>query len=75
MIRAILALSAELVFFVSNITVFFDEIESVLETHRLHQWIACDFFLKFDRSMPSALKLHLLDLEVNMVSFKIWQDP
>jgi hypothetical protein len=63
-----------LVFFVSNITIFFEEIESGLETQRLHQWCACDFFIKFDRGMPSALKLHLLDLEVNMVSFKIWQD-
>jgi hypothetical protein len=24
--------------------------------------------------MPSGLKLHLLDLEVNLVSYKIWLD-
>ena len=46
----------------------------MLETGRLDQWKACDFFLKFDRAMPSALKLHLLDIEVNIVSAKIWLD-
>ena len=25
--------------------------------------------------MPSALKLHLLDLEVSLISYKLWLDP
>lgn len=60
--KALLALSAELVFVVSNITMSFEEIESVVNTQALNQWGACDFFLKFDKSMPSKLRLHLLDV-------------
>lgn len=74
MARAILVLSTELVFFVSNITTTFEEIEQMIDTGRLDQWKAVDFFLKFDRAMPSALKLRLLDLEVNIISAKIWTD-
>lgn len=36
-------------------------------------WKAIDYFLKSDKSIPSTLKLHLLDLEVNLISFKIWR--
>lgn len=69
-----LALCIELVLFVSNITMSFEDIEGFLETDRLDQWKACNFLLNFDRTIPSALKLHLLDLEVNIVSSKIWLD-
>ena len=37
-------------------------------------WKAIDYFLKSDKAIPSPLKLHLLDLEVNLISFKIWRD-
>jgi hypothetical protein len=37
-------------------------------------WRACDFFLKFDKNMPANIKVHLLDLEVGIVSEKIWKN-
>lgn len=36
-------------------------------------WKACDFFLKFDRTMPTSLKLHLIDIEVGLLSHKLWK--
>ncbi len=33
-----------------------------------------DFFLKFDKSMPVNIKIHLLDFEVEIISEKIWND-
>lgn len=36
-------------------------------------WKSIDYFLKSDKSIPSPLKLHLLDVEVNLVSFKLWK--
>jgi hypothetical protein len=33
-----------------------------------------DFFLKFDRTMPVNIKVHLLDLEVEIISKKLWKD-
>lgn len=38
-------------------------------------WEALSFFMKNDKSIPITLRLHLLDLEVDIVSYKLWRDP
>lgn len=30
--------------------------------------------MKFDKTIPSTLKLHILDIEVNLISYKVWKD-
>lgn len=45
-----------------------------MNTSPFELWKACDYFLKFDKAMPSALKLHLLDIEVSLISYKMWRD-
>jgi len=37
-------------------------------------WKAITFFLGSDKSIPPAIKLRFLDLEVGLISYKIWQD-
>jgi hypothetical protein len=65
----------ELVFFVSNISLSFEDIESIIKSDKIGEWKACDYFMKFDKSIPSTLKLHILDLEVNLISYKVWKVP
>jgi hypothetical protein len=62
MMKAILVFSLEIVFFVSNIEASFSELEQQLDLHCFNLWRACDFFLKFDRTMPANLRVRLLDL-------------
>ena len=45
-----------------------------MDSSPIDEWKACDFFMKFDKTIPSTLKLHILDIEVNLISFKIWKD-
>lgn len=44
--------------------------------HAFEMWKAIDYYLKSDESklIPQPIKLHFLDLEVNLISFKIWQN-
>ena len=37
-------------------------------------WKACDFFANFDRSMPSSMKMHLIDLEAGYSTYKLWRE-
>lgn len=62
LMRAFLALSMQLVFFVSNISLTFEKIEEELQVPPFEMWKAFDYFLKSDRSMPNPIKLHFLDL-------------
>lgn len=74
LMKAFLALSIELIFFVSNINFSFEEIEDTIEIEPFEMWKVIDYFLKSDKAIPSPLKLHLLDLEVNFISFKLWKN-
>jgi hypothetical protein len=38
-----------------------------------HLWRVTDYFLKYDRNMPNALKMHILDLETRIVSMELWK--
>lgn len=73
MMKGLLTICIELVFFVSNINMDFDDIEGIIGADKICEWKACDFIMKNDTSIPSSLKLHILDLEVNLVSYKIWK--
>lgn len=62
--RAFLAFSIELVFFVSNISLTFEEIEEQLQVQPFEMWKAIDYYLKSDelKLIPQPIKLHFLDL-------------
>lgn len=63
LMRAFLALSIELVFFVSNISLTFEAIEEHLRVQPFEMWKAIDYYLKSDnKSIPNPIKLHFLDL-------------
>lgn len=51
----------------------FEEVEKEVDVEGFELWKACDFFLKFDRTMPTSLKLHLIDIEVGLLSHKLWK--
>ena len=68
-------MAVEVVLFVSNSALSFNEIEAELGTDPFELWKACDFFINFDKGMPMALKTHLLDLEVTLISEKLWKEP
>ena len=36
-------------------------------------WKAISHFLSSDKGIPSPIKLHFFDIEVNLISSKIWQ--
>jgi pantothenate kinase-related protein Tda10 len=40
----------------------------------LDMWKACDFYAKFDKAMPSSLKMHLIDLEASYLTHKLWKE-
>jgi hypothetical protein len=61
-----------MVCFVNNIRMEFSEIEAELKLSTYYEWKVCDFLLKNDRTMPIPLKVHILDLEVSLVTEKIW---
>lgn len=60
--KAFMALSIEIVLFVCNSSVTFADIENEMNASSLDMWKACDFYAKFDKAMPSSLKMHLIDL-------------
>lgn len=72
--KAILLVAMEVVFFVSNIDFSFDKLEQRFDLSYISLWRAVDFFLKFDKSMPTNIRVHLLDVEVDIISEKIWKD-
>ncbi len=72
--KAILLVAIEIVFFVSNIDATLDKLEQQIKVSQISLWRAVDFFLKFDKSMPVNIKIHLLDFEVEIISEKIWND-
>jgi hypothetical protein len=37
-------------------------------------WKAISYFLNSDKSIPHPIKIHFLDLEVDFISYKIWQN-
>ena len=37
-------------------------------------WIALSYFMKSDKTIPTTLRLHLLDLEVDLISYKLWKN-
>lgn len=63
-----------MVFFVTNNQFAFAQIEQSLAVDIFSLWKSCDFFLNFDKTLPSSLKLHLLDLETDIIMSKIWRD-
>ena len=75
LMRSFLTVCTELVFFVSNISMSFEEIEEVMDSSKIDEWKACDFFMRFDKSIPPTLKLRILDMEVNLISYKVWKEP
>lgn len=38
-------------------------------------WIVLSFFMKSDKAIPTPLRLHILDLEVDLISYKLWKRP
>ena len=74
MYQAFMALSIEIVLFVCNSSVTFSDIEEEIGAPAFDMWRACDFFLHFDRSMPSSLKMHLIDLEAGYITHKLWKN-
>lgn len=64
----------ELVFYASNSSVSFEDIIKVLGTRALDMWRAVDHVHKSDKRIPTNLKYHLLDLETEIISSKIWED-
>lgn len=69
-----MALSIETVLFVRNSSLTFADIEEHMNLNSLNMWKACDFFAKFDKSMPATLKMHLIDLEASYLTQKLWKD-
>lgn len=43
------------------------------EVEWYHLWRVCDYFLRYDKTMPNALKFHVLDLETRVVSMELWK--
>lgn len=37
-------------------------------------WRVTDYFLRYDRNMPNALKMHILDMETRIISMELWKD-
>ena len=66
--KAILLVGIEVVFFVSNIDFSFDRLEQKFNLSYISLLRAVDFFLKFDKTMPVNIKVHLLDVEVDIIS-------
>jgi hypothetical protein len=69
---ALMSLSVEIVLFVNNSAVTFEDIEKEVKAPAFDLWKACDFFANFDRSMPSSMKMHLIDLEAGYLTHKLW---
>ena len=62
LLKAFLTLCIELVFYVSNIPLTFEEIQEQVKVQPFELWKAINHFHKNDRSIPTSLKYHLLDL-------------
>lgn len=69
-----MALSIQTVLYVCNSSITFADIEEHMHPNSLDMWKACDFFAKFDKSMPASLKMHLIDLEAGYLTEKLWKD-
>ncbi len=69
----LLACSCESVYFILNVTqVSFAKIVNIIEIPWYELWKVMDFYIRFDSSMPNNLKIHLLDLEVKIISSLAW---
>lgn len=66
----------ESVFFVLNVTeVSFADLIAKCEMNIVIQWVAFNDFLRCDRCeifLPTPLKFHLLDIEIQLVSAGVW---
>lgn len=70
-----MVIAMEIVLFVNNSPLAFEDLEEQVDVNAFNLWKACDSFLKFDKaSMPSALRTHLLDIDTSIVSEKVWRD-
>jgi hypothetical protein len=66
--KAVLLVAIETNFFVSNIEFSFDRLDEIFNLSYISMWRAVDHFLKFDKNMPVNIKVHLLDVEVDIIS-------
>lgn len=74
MLKGFLTLCMELVFYASNVSISFEEILDLLGTHTFELWRAVDHFHKSDKRIPTNLKYHLLDIETDLISARIWEN-
>lgn len=70
--QAILALSTEIVMFVTNQQGSFENLVSLLSLSWFSVWSKIDSVLKYDTRMPTSIKVHLLSLETTLVSKRLW---
>lgn len=74
--KGILICCIEVYSFIKNQHNFidFDNLMEVAELNPLDIWRVLSLFLRYDQSMPHPVKKHLLELEINILSSKMWSD-
>jgi hypothetical protein len=72
--KAFMMLSIEIALFSSNSHLTYEDLENEMHVAPVDLWKACDFLIRFDRVMPHPLKVHLLDIEVTLISEKLWTE-
>lgn len=72
--KALMAICIELYLFANNSAMMFEDVEKEIDIEPFELWKACDFFLKYDKGMPSSLRLHIIDIEAAFVSYKVLKD-
>lgn len=72
--KAFMMLSIEIALFSSNSHLTYQDLENEMHVPPVELWKACDFLIRFDRVMPHPLKIHLLDIEVTLISEKLWTE-
>ena len=70
--QTILALSSEIVYFVTNQNGCFENLVNAFSLTWFSVWSKIDLFMKYDSRMQNSIKVHLLSLETSMISKKLW---
>jgi hypothetical protein len=70
---AILILSAEIVYFVTNLSESIEKLLSELQVPWFELWAKIDCLLSYDVRMPISIKLHLLSIDTSLISKQLWR--
>jgi hypothetical protein len=72
--KGLVQMAAEVTYFALNVTtVSFGNLTEVLQVPVYELWKACDAAMQLADGMPSPVKRHLLDIEVNLISQDVWR--